>query len=144
MAFRANLTLPMAATTLLIIVASGSYRRVERTAILIGALELAFLMVAVMTRPDLVTIAHQVSDPPLGDNRFWLLAAALIGAVFNPWMIFCQQSATAEKRLDQRHYGAARGDTALGAVLTQLVSASVLFVAQQRSAPVTWGSRWPA
>src|SRR5262249_28077045 len=40
-----------------------------------------------------------------------------------------QQSATAEKQLDHRHYRAARGDTALGAVLTQLVSASVLFVA---------------
>ena len=124
-----NLTLPMAATTLLVIVLSGSYRRVERTAIMIGALELAFLMVAVMTRPDLATIAHQVSDLPLGDSGFWLLAAALIGAVFNPWMVFYQQSAMAEKRLDHRHYGAARGDTALGAVLTQVVSASVLFVA---------------
>jgi Mn2+/Fe2+ NRAMP family transporter len=124
-----NLTLPMAAASLLIIVLSGSYRRVERTAILVGALELAFLMVAVMTHPDLATIAHQVSDLPLGDHGFWLLAAALIGAVFNPWMVFYQQSATAEKRLDHRHYSAARGDTALGAVLTQLVSASVLFVA---------------
>ena len=124
-----NLTLPMAAATLLIIVLSGSYRRVERTAILIGALELAFLMVAVMTHPDLGAIAHQVSDLPLGNNSFWLLAAALIGAVFNSWMVFYQQSATAEKRLDHRHYGAARSDTALGAVLTQVVSASVLFVA---------------
>jgi Mn2+/Fe2+ NRAMP family transporter len=124
-----NLTLPVAAVTLLIIVFSGSYRRVERTAILIGSLELAFLMVAVMTHPDLGTIAHQVSDLPLGNNGFWLLAAALIGAVFNPWMVFYQQSATAEKRLDHRHYGAARSDTALGAVLTQVVSASVLFVA---------------
>jgi len=86
-----NLTLPMAAGTLLVIILSGSYRRVERTAILIGALELAFLMVAVMTRPDLATIAHQVSDLPLGDSGFWLLAAALIGAVFNPWMVFYQQ-----------------------------------------------------
>ena len=124
-----NLTLPMAAATLLIIVLSGSYRRVERTAILIGALELAFLMVAVMTHPDLGAIAHQVSELPLGNNGFWLLAAALIGAVFNPWMVFYQQSATAEKRLDHRHYGAARANTALGAVLTQVVSASVLFVA---------------
>ena len=44
-----------------------------------------------MTRPDLATIAHQVSDLPLGNNGFWLLAAALIGAVFNPWMVFYQQ-----------------------------------------------------
>jgi Mn2+/Fe2+ NRAMP family transporter len=131
-----NLTLPMAAATLLIIVLSGSYRRVEQTAILIGALELAFLMVAAMTRPGLATIARQVSDLPLGNSGFWLLAAALIGAVFKPWMIFYQQSAMAEKRLDYRHYSAARGDTALGAVLTQGVSASVLFVAA-----ATLGSR---
>src|ERR1700736_3756414 len=44
-------------------------------------------------------------------------------------MVFYQQSATAEKQLGQRHYGAARGDTALGGVLTQLISASILFAA---------------
>jgi Mn2+/Fe2+ NRAMP family transporter len=124
-----NLTLPLAASTLLIIVLSGSYRRVEKTAILIGSFELAFLMVAALTRPDFATIARDVIDIPFGNNDFWFLAAALIGAVFNPWMVFYQQSAIAEKRLDHRHYTAARGDTALGAVLTQLVSASVLFVA---------------
>ena len=124
-----NLTLPMAASTLLIIVLSRSYRRVERMAIMIGSLEIAFLMVAVMTRPNVAAMVHQVRDLPLGNNDFWLLAAALIGAVFNPWMVFYQQSAIAQKQLDHTHYAAARGDTAIGAVLTQLVSASVLFVA---------------
>ncbi len=124
-----NLTLPMAASTLLVIILSGSYRRVERTAILIGSFELAFLLVAVRTHPNFAAIGHQLRDLPLGNSDFWFLAAALIGAVFNPWMVFYQQSAMAEKRLDHRHYGAARGDTALGAVLTQVVSASVLFVA---------------
>jgi Mn2+/Fe2+ NRAMP family transporter len=70
-----------------------------------------------------------VIDIPVGNNDFWFLAAALIGAVFNPWMMFYQQSAMAEKQLGHWHYSAARGDTALGAVLIQLVSASVLFVA---------------
>jgi len=124
-----NLTLPLAGVTLLAIVLSGSYRRVERLAILIGSFELAFLLVAATTRPDIRTVARDVFDLPLGNGGFWLLAAALIGAAFNPWMVFYQQSAVAEKRLDHRHYTAARGDTALGAVLTQLVSASVLFVA---------------
>jgi len=124
-----NLTVPIAASALLLIVLSGSYRRVERIAICIGAFELAFLLVALRTHPNFATIGHQVSDLPLGDSGFWLLAAALIGAVFNPWMVFYQQSAMAQKRLSEQHYGAARGDTAVGAVLTQLVSASVLFVA---------------
>ena len=124
-----NLTLSLAASTLLVIVLSGSYRRVERAAILIGSFELAFLLVAATTRPDFATVARDVVDIPIGNNDFWFLGAALIGAVFNPWMVFYQQSATAEKQLGHRHYSAARGDTALGAVLTQLVSASVLFVA---------------
>jgi Mn2+/Fe2+ NRAMP family transporter len=122
-----NLTLPLAASTLLVIVFSGSYRRVERAAILIGSFELAFLLVAATTHPDFATVAHDVVDIPFGNTDFWFLGAALIGAVFNPWMVFYQQSATVEKKLGHRHYSAARADTALGAVLTQLVSASVLF-----------------
>jgi len=40
------LTLPLAAVALLAVVATGSYRRVERTAIVIGLFELAFFVVA--------------------------------------------------------------------------------------------------
>ena len=104
-----NLTLSLAASTLLVIVLSGSYRRVERAAILIGSFELAFLLVAATTRPDFATVARDVVDIPIGNNDFWFLGAALIGAVFNPWMVYYQQSAMAEKRLDHRHYTAARG-----------------------------------
>jgi Mn2+/Fe2+ NRAMP family transporter len=119
-----NLTLPLAASTLLVIILFRSYRRVERAAILIGSFELAFLLIAATTRPDFATVARDVVDIPISNNDFWFLGAALIGAVLNPWMVFYQQSATAEKQLGHRHYSAARGDTALGAVLTQLVSAS--------------------
>jgi len=41
-------------------------------------------------------------------------------------MIFYQASAIAEKRLSPSDYGAARWDTIVGAILTQLVTASVL------------------
>jgi Mn2+/Fe2+ NRAMP family transporter len=104
-----NLTLPLAASILLIIILSGSYRRVERIAILIGSFELAFLIVARTTHPDVGTVAHDLVDIPFGNDGFWFLAAALIGAVFNPWMVFYQQAAVAKKKLDHRHYTAARG-----------------------------------
>ena len=55
--------------------------------------------------------------------------AANIGAVIMPWMIFYQQSAVADKRLRPEHIGAARLDTAIGAVVTQLVMAAVLVAA---------------
>jgi Mn2+/Fe2+ NRAMP family transporter len=63
---------------------------------------------------------------PVHDTGYLYLAAANIGAVIMPWMIFYQQSAIADKRLGPSHYQAARLDTALGAVLTQLVMAAVL------------------
>jgi Mn2+/Fe2+ NRAMP family transporter len=43
-----------------------------------------------------------------------------------PWMVFYQQSAIADKGLRPEHLRAARWDTALGAIITQLVMAAVL------------------
>jgi Mn2+/Fe2+ NRAMP family transporter len=124
-----GLTLPVAALTLLAIVATGSYRRVERAAIVIGLFELAFFAVAWAARPNPATLAGQALDLPLGDREFLFLAAAVIGATFNPWMIFYQQSAIADKKLQLDHLGAARWDTAFGAVLTQCLTGAVLVAA---------------
>ena len=47
-------------------------------------------------------------------------------AVIMPWMIFYQQSAVADAGLRPEHYRDARWDTAVGAIVTQLVMAAVL------------------
>lgn len=45
-----------------------------------------------------------------------------------PWMIFFQQSAVLDKGLDVSHLRHARWDTAIGAVITQVIMASVLII----------------
>ena len=45
-----------------------------------------------------------------------------------PWMVFYQQSAVVEKKLELDDLPAARFDTALGAVVTQVIMAAVLVV----------------
>ena len=119
-------TLPMAAAALLATVLTGSYRRVERVAIVIGLFELAFFAVAWAAAPDPATMLHQAMDLRLGNSDYLYLVAANIGAVIMPWMVFYQQSAVADKRLQPEHFSAARWDTAIGAVITQLVMAAVL------------------
>lgn len=119
-------TLPIAAALLFAIVLSGSWRRIERVALLIGLFELVFFYVAWASRPELATLARHAIDWPLGSSAFAWSAAALIGATFNPWMIFYQQSAVAAKRRHWGYYREARRDTAVGAVLTQLLTAAVL------------------
>ena len=101
-ACRAELTLPLAAAALLAVVATGSYRRVERIAIVIGLFELAFFAVAWAAHPNLAILAKDAVDLPLGDHAFMYMVAAVIGAVFNPWMIFYQQSADRRQKASAR------------------------------------------
>ena len=120
------ITLPLAAAALLAMVGTGSYRRVERAAIVIGLFELAFFGVAWAAQPDLHAMLRQALQVPVRDPAYLYLVAANIGAVIMPWMIFYQQSAIADKKLRPEHFAAARWDTAAGAVVTQLVMAAVL------------------
>jgi NRAMP (natural resistance-associated macrophage protein)-like metal ion transporter len=119
-------TLLLAVAGLLGVVTTGSYRRVELVAIFIGLFELAFFFVAWAAHPDMRTLLRDSVAIPYTDRNYLYLAAANIGSVVMPWMIFYQQSAIADKELRPEHYAAARWDTALGAVITQLVMAAVL------------------
>ncbi len=124
-----TLTMPLAAAALLSIALTGSYRRVERAAIAVGLFEFAFFVIAAAARPDLGALASQSIHFPIGNGDFRYLVAANIGAVIMPWMIFYQQSAVADKKLGVADYRAARWDTALGAIVTQLVMIAVLVAA---------------
>jgi Mn2+/Fe2+ NRAMP family transporter len=120
------ITLPLAACCLLGVAVTGSYRRAELVAIFIGLFELAFFFVAWHAHPAAGEIVAQAFDIPFANMDFRYLVAANIGAVIMPWMIFYQQSSIADKRLQPAHLTAARVDTAVGAVVTQLIMAAVL------------------
>lgn len=122
-------SLALTGGALVLIVLTGSYRRVERAAIALGLFELAFFGVAWAAHPKLGEIAAQSVRIPIANKDYLYLVAANIGAVIMPWMVFYQQSAVADKKLKPEHFNAARVDTALGAVLTQLVMAAVLVAA---------------
>jgi Mn2+/Fe2+ NRAMP family transporter len=105
---------------------SGSYLSVERMAIAIGAFELVFLVVAWKAQPDVAALTAGAISIPLHEPKYLYLVAANIGAVIMPWMVFYQQSAVVEKKLTTADLPAARSDTALGALVTQVIMACVL------------------
>jgi len=120
------IVVPMAGATLILVAFTGQYRRVERIALVFGLFEVAFLFVAWRSHPAVGEIARDVADQKLNDSGYLYLLAGLIGATFNPWMIFYQASAISEKRLTPADFDAARVETVFGAILTQILSASVL------------------
>ena len=105
---------------------TGSYLSVERIAMAIGAFELVFLLVAWQARPDAAALAAGLASIPWHEPQYLYLVAANIGAVIMPWMVFYQQSAVVEKQLTRQDLAAARWDTAIGAVVTQVIMACVL------------------
>ncbi|AOU98018.1 NRAMP family metal ion transporter [Acidihalobacter yilgarnensis] len=124
-----GVSLGLAAGFLILVVWTGSYRRVERVAMLMGAFELAFFWVAARAHPNVSEALAGFSHIPMGNPGYLYLVAANIGAVIMPWMVFYQQSAIADKGLQPQALRYARFDTAIGAVVTQLVMAAVLIAA---------------
>ena len=119
-------SIPVATAALLALALTGSYRRVERIGLVIGAAELAFLVAMLMARPDPGALFDGLKSMPLGNSSYLLLVAANVGAVIMPWMIFYQQGAVVDKHLSVATIRAARHDTAAGAVLTQVIMISVV------------------
>ncbi len=122
----APLTIGIVVGGLVIMAYTGSYLSVERIAMCIGAFELVFLIVAWSAHPDPAAMLSGSLLIPWKDPKYLYLAAANIGAVIMPWMVFYQQSAVVEKKLTTADLPAARWDTAIGAIVTQVIMAAVL------------------
>ncbi len=120
------LTMLVAVCGLTLMAYTGSYRSVERIAMAIGAFELVFLLVAWQAQPQVMAVLSGSVSLPWREPKYLYLVAANIGAVIMPWMVFYQQSAVVEKKLTSADLQAARWDTALGAVVTQVIMACVL------------------
>ena len=110
----------------------GRYWRWERIVLGMAVFNGLFLVAAIMSGPNWGTVGHSVltfSPFPGGSfNTLLLLIASTIGATVTPWMIFFQQSASADKGLtpaDMRH---GRYDTIAGAVLAALFGCGALIV----------------
>jgi Mn2+/Fe2+ NRAMP family transporter len=116
-----------AACFLVWLVVAGTYRRVEIVGVALGLFELVFVAAAVCAHPSARAVAAGFSPAqPLRAPGYLSLIAANVGAVVMPWMVFYQQGAVIDKGLRPGDLRAARLDTAVGAVLTQVVMGAVL------------------
>ncbi|HEV2614962.1 MAG TPA: divalent metal cation transporter [Gammaproteobacteria bacterium] len=119
-------TLFIVVAFLIVMAWTGSYHTVERIAIFLGLFELVFIWVAWDSHPNIHELMQGLVSVPWNNSSYLYLAAGNVGAVIMPWMIFYQQSAVLDKGLTTKHLKPARWDTAIGALITQLVMACVL------------------
>ena len=126
-AVAAALGLVLVAVTVL---SGGRYWRWERIVLGLAVFNGLFLVAAIMVKPHWGLVGHALltwSPFPGGSfNTLLLLIASTIGATVTPWMIFFQQSASADKGLTPADVREGRYDTIAGGVLAAVFGCGAL------------------
>lgn len=88
-----------------------------------------FLVAAILVKPDVGAVARSLDFSPFPSGSFntlLLLLASTVGATVTPWMIFFQQSASADKGMTPNDIKQGRYDTAFGAALAAVFGIGAL------------------
>ena len=107
----------------------GRYWRWERIVLGLALFNGLFLVAAIMVKPHIGAVVSSFGFSPFPGGSFntlLLLLASTIGATVTPWMIFFQQSASADKGMTPRDLAHGRYDTAAGAVLAAIFGIGAL------------------
>ncbi len=125
----AGIAVALGLALVLFTLSGGRYWRWERIVLGLALFNGLFLLAAILVKPDVGAVASAFSFTPLPHgslNTLLLLLASTIGATVTPWMIFFQQSASADKGMTPRDLKHGRYDTALGAVLAAVFGIGAL------------------
>jgi Mn2+/Fe2+ NRAMP family transporter len=107
----------------------GRYWRWERIVLGMALFNGLFLLAAILVKPHVGAVVDSLDFTPLPGGSFntlLLLLASTIGATVTPWMIFFQQSASADKGMTPSDVRHGRYDTAVGAVLAAVFGVGAL------------------
>ncbi len=115
------ISVPIAAAGLVIMTASGSFRRWERFMLVFVVANFLVIPLAVMSHPHASPILHDLVVPGIqggANSTSVLLIIAIVGTTVAPWQLFFQQSNIIDKRITPRWINYERADTVLGSIVT--------------------------
>ena len=123
-----SVAVPLAAAALVVLTATGSFRRWERAMFALVAVNLVAVPLAVLSHPHATGVAA-AAVPRLGGGVHTtplLFVVALVGTTVAPWQLFFHQSNVVDKRITSRWLGYERIDTLVGTVFFALGAVAVL------------------
>ncbi|WP_429423776.1 NRAMP family divalent metal transporter [Nocardia sp. GAS34] len=126
------IVVPIAAIALVVIMASGSFRRWERAMFVFIAITLLQIPMLLMSHPHWVHAARDFVVPGVQggfSSDGVLLIIAIVGTTVAPWQLFFQQSNIVDKRITPRFIGYERADTTLGAFVVVIGAAALMMTA---------------
>ena len=125
------ISVPLAAVGLILMTASGSFRRWERFMFVFIAANFLVIPLAIYRHPSLTPFLHGLVTPGVKhgfNSTSVLLIMAIVGTTVAPWQLFFQQSNIVDKRITPRWINYERLDTVLGSIVTVFAASIMMAV----------------
>jgi Mn2+/Fe2+ NRAMP family transporter len=116
------IAVPVAAIMVWILVMRGTARQVEKIFLIACLFYVAYIVSAVLAKPDWLMAAKSLVVPSFQFNAPYLLTLiGLIGTTIAPWQFFYLQAGFVEKRVGPRQYPQARADVLVGSISCMVI-----------------------
>jgi NRAMP (natural resistance-associated macrophage protein)-like metal ion transporter len=117
---------PLVAVGVWLLVARGTYKRVERIFLALCSVYLTYVAAAFVAHPPWGSVLRQTVWPDFRsihpDAAYVQIVIALVGTTIAPWMQFYVQSSVRDKGITARDYPLEKLDVITGATLSNLIS----------------------
>jgi NRAMP (natural resistance-associated macrophage protein)-like metal ion transporter len=124
-------SVPLAAIGLVVMTASGSFRRWERFMFVFIIVNFLVIPLAFTSHPSASAFFDGLTTPGVQggfNSTSVLLVIAIVGTTVAPWQLFFQQSNIVDKRITPRWINYERADTVLGSLITVFAAAIMMAV----------------
>jgi NRAMP (natural resistance-associated macrophage protein)-like metal ion transporter len=120
-------SVPLAAIAVSTLVLRGSFHRVERILLAVGAVFAAYIVAGFLAGPDWAATAKGLVVPSFSFNRHEIVTAtAVVGTTLAPWGLAFIQSYAVDKHLRPKDLRYERIDVVTGAVMTGVIGLFVV------------------
>ena len=124
-------SVPIAALLLVVVTASGSFRRWERFMFMFVFANLLVIPLLFLSHPSGGSVVRHTVVPGIAggaNSSSVLLIIAIVGTTVAPWQLFFQQSNIIDKRITTRWINYERLDTVLGSFITVLGAGALVAI----------------
>ncbi len=123
----AQVTVPIIAVGIWLIIVRGSYRTAERIFIWFTIPFFAYPIAAILAHPDWAEVGKAIVKPTIHTNSAYiLLLIATIGTTITPYMQQYLQSATVERGVREEDLGHEEHEAVAGSIFACLISAFIV------------------
>jgi len=125
-----QISVPIAAVVIWLLVVRGSYKTAERVFVLMSAAFLAYPIAAILAHPDWGAVGHATIAPKIHlTSAYIVLFIATAGTTITPFMQLYVQSAVVEKGIGPDELGAERVEVISGSIFANLIAMFIIVAA---------------